>query len=68
MVKGTLYVVLAISDLEDPDIVGEPIIRVQGEVGGTDVSLPLETAKHILNEEQMARVEKMIGKLSNWKY
>lgn len=62
-VTGPLSVSLAVSDLEDPDGVMEPVLRVHGLVRGYEFCLPVENAMLILDETQQASVKRMIAKL-----
>lgn len=62
--EGSLSVVVAISEFEDPELIKEPVLRVHGRTHGLEWSLPLANAALILTPEQQLQVHKMCYKLS----
>jgi hypothetical protein len=60
-------VTLGISDYEDPELVGVPVLRVHGTVNGIEFCLPPENLKDVLSIADYDRIEKMIRKLKNQK-
>jgi hypothetical protein len=61
--EGSLSVVVAVGEFQDPDLTSRPILRVHGTTRGYGWSLPLQDALDLLDEKQKELVQKMIERL-----